>query len=567
MFSLQSRPRPLPQGLAADVLFDGRLAAAQARAIAERERDRQAGTVGDRSTGRLVRESFESRGFPVEVDRFEDDGKQLVNVIARRAGRSRRRIVVVAGRDATGVPDATGSAAATAALTEIARVYEGRPSRKTLVLASIDGSTLGEAGARRLPGELGDPDLIDGVLVISDLGANGDAYPIVSWSNDTRRAGIGLERTVAASLRQELDLSGSAAGTGGQLGRLAFPIGIGAQGVLLAAGYDSVRVSGSGELPADGSAGAARVDEDRIGSLGRGTLRALTALDQGPKPEHGPRSYVTAVSQVMPGWVVSFLALALLVPAVVAAVDAFARARRRRVPVAPWLRWILVTVLPFVGGLSLAYALALVGATPDPPGAPVPPGQNPLDFAAVAALCAVALVVGLSWWSARFLTQRSYPELDDPSSPGAACALCLVVALVSLALWVVNPYAALLLVPAAHLWMLATLPDPAPGRRARFVLVGSGVLPAVVLAAYFMATLDVGPFGGAWYLFLLIVGGHVGLFTALVGCVLLGALGCAVTIARRLPEVDEPPLEGPRLRATPTYAGPGSLGGTESELR
>ena len=30
MFSLQDRPRPLPQGLAADVLFDGRQAAARA---------------------------------------------------------------------------------------------------------------------------------------------------------------------------------------------------------------------------------------------------------------------------------------------------------------------------------------------------------------------------------------------------------------------------------------------------------------------------------------------------------------------------------------------------------
>ncbi|MGH2824688.1 MAG: hypothetical protein ACRDLY_17060, partial [Thermoleophilaceae bacterium] len=39
MFSLQSRPRSLPQGLAADVLFDGRLAAIESDRIAEREPD------------------------------------------------------------------------------------------------------------------------------------------------------------------------------------------------------------------------------------------------------------------------------------------------------------------------------------------------------------------------------------------------------------------------------------------------------------------------------------------------------------------------------------------------
>src|SRR3712207_7453952 len=46
-----------------------------------------------------------------------------------------------------------------------------------------------------------------------------------------------------------------------------------------------------------------RSDEDTIGALGRATLRTVTALDQGERPAHGPESYVTAVSQVMPGWV------------------------------------------------------------------------------------------------------------------------------------------------------------------------------------------------------------------------------------------------------------------------
>ena len=71
-------------------------------------------------------------------------------MIGLRAGRSRRQIVIVAARDAATMPEAPGSAADTAALMQLARVYQGRPSQKTLVLASVDGSNLGEVGAKEL---------------------------------------------------------------------------------------------------------------------------------------------------------------------------------------------------------------------------------------------------------------------------------------------------------------------------------------------------------------------------------------------------------------------------------
>src|SRR4051794_29301473 len=134
MFSLEARPKPLPQGLAADVLFDGNLAAASARAIADRNPDRRAGTPGDPATGNRVAGTLAGVGFSVERVRFSVGGKQLENVVGRRPGKSRREVVVVAPRDAPSVPDVSGSAGDTAALLELARVFEGRPSEKTLVL-------------------------------------------------------------------------------------------------------------------------------------------------------------------------------------------------------------------------------------------------------------------------------------------------------------------------------------------------------------------------------------------------------------------------------------------------
>ena len=173
------------------------------------------------------------------------------------------------------------------------------------------------------------------------------------------------------SIRDEVGGSAGGSGVLGQFARLSFPIGIGAQGVLLEEGYDAVRISGSGELPPDGDGPVEAIDEDRLGMLGRATLRTLTALDQGPRPEHGPESYVLAVSQVLPGWVISLLAGTLLLPVLVASVDAFARARRRQVDVLRWLRWVAAWVAPFLAALALAQFLALVGATPAPPPAPV----------------------------------------------------------------------------------------------------------------------------------------------------------------------------------------------------
>jgi hypothetical protein len=568
MFSIESRPRALPQGLAADVLFDGRQAAAGARAIVSAGRDRRAGRAGNLELAGRVRRTFASRGFAVEVDRFERADKDLVNVVGRRAGKSRRQIVVLAARDATGVPDAAGSAADTAALLELSRVFEGRPSRKTLVLASVDGSTLGEVGANRLVARLEKPDLVDGVLVLSDLGAGSGTRPaVVPWSNDVTRAGIGLQRTVSESIRQELSQTAPGASPAGQLARLAFPMGIGGQGVLLDEGYDAVRIAGDGEVADTAESDPDRVDEDRLGGLGRATLRTLTSLDGGGRPEHGPRTYVTAVSQVLPGWVLSLLAATLILPALVGSVDAFARARRRRRSVGPWFSWLAAAVLALLGGLGLSFLLTLVGATPDPPAAPVPPELYPLDIAAGAVLALVGLTVCLAWIVLRRLITRADPALHDPTDAGAAVAVSLVLALSTLALWVGNPFAALILTPALHLWTLAILVDPPPSRRSRLIMVALGLLLPALVAAYALITLGLNPLSGAWYLFLLVTGGHVSVAGALLGCVQAALLGSVIAIAAaRHPEV-EGRAEGPSVRGPQSYAGPGSLGGTSSALR
>jgi hypothetical protein len=544
MFSFQSRPPGIQQGLAADVLFDGNQAAELATRIAAQAPDRRAGSSGDRATAQLVADTFAARGFgggegdsPV-VQRYTHSDHELVNVIGRRAGSSRRQIVIVAARDAATVPEVPGSAADTAALMQLARVFQGRPSRKTLVLASVDGSNLGEVGARELVDVLPAPDLVDAVLVISDLGsATSNGSILQAWSDNPTRAGIGLQRTVTASIRQELGASTGGSGTLGQLARLSFPIGIGSQGVLLERGYDAVRISGSGELPPEGDGPPEALDPDRLGALGRATLRTLTAIDEGARPEHGPESYVQAVSQVLPGWVLSLLAGSLLLPVLVASVDAFARARRRHVDVLRWLRWLGAWLAPFLAALAVAQVLALLGATPTPPSAPVPPDVLPLDGPALGVLAGVVVAMALAFVLARWLAVRPDPELEQPPDLGGGVALGLTIAAGSLLLWLVNPFAGLLVVPAAHLWMLLALTRPLPARRVRAVLIAVGAAPAVIVAVYMMFALSVDPLSGVWYLLMLVTGQSVDLVTSLIACVMLAAACATAEAALRWPDV------------------------------
>jgi hypothetical protein len=574
-FSLESPPKAAPQGLAADALFEGVGTASVVRDIATTTPDRRAGRPGDAAVASRVKQTFLSHGFSTTVDHFDQDGTRLVNVIGRRPGSTNKEIVVMAARDAATVPDEAGSAADTAALMEFARVFEGRASTKTLVLASVDGGQLGDAGARHFADTLSGSGDVEAVIVLSDLGATRSSGPLVlGWSNDIGRGNLGIERTVASSLREELASIPHQEGAFAQFARLTFPIAPGGQGVLLPAGLDAVRVSGSGELREPGP--GKQLDVLRYGSLGRAALRIVSALDAAPvTPRHGPGTYIQFAGKVMPVWPVRLLALAFLLPALIAAIDAFARTRRRREPVSPWLVWLASALLPFVLGLALALFLVLVGLARDAPPAPLDPRSVALDGEAIGSLVATVFAIVLAWILARSSVIRRAGSLPDPSAPGAACVTALSMCLLVLVLVFTNPFAALLLVPAVHLWMLGTMTDAT--WRTGAVMYVLGLVPIALVAAYYMVRLDLGPIDGAWYLFLLVTGNQTGVLTT-AGLVLLGAItGSVGAILLARARHGEPLAARPRGGGRPAeppppifgpggHAGPGAIGQARSTL-
>jgi hypothetical protein len=198
----------------------------------------------------------------------------------------------------------------------------------------------------------------------------------------------------------------------------------------------------------------------------------------------------------------------------------------------------------------------------------------PLHGSGVALLAILALVVIVSLAVLRptmIALARAVPggdeDLHDCANPGAAAALLLVMCVVSVAIWLANPFAAALLVPALHLWMWVVDPEvrlrPAWSLAALLV----GLAPPVLLIFYYAHTLGLGPVDVLWNGVLLVAGGHIALLAALEWSVVLGCVVSVVVIGvreLRRPRPEDAPVT---VRGPLGYAGPGSLGGTESALR
>jgi hypothetical protein len=127
-----------------------------------------------------------------------------------------------------------------------------------------------------------------------------------------------------------------------------------------------------------------------------------------------------------------------------------------------------------------------------------------------------------------------------------------------------NPYAALILVPAAHLSLVGALPErPRRSLLAPAILVAGLALPALALL-YYGGRLDLGLSLDSYALML--VGAFSGSLTsAVLGSLVAGTLVSAVIASQRAGRL--PPSSEVTVRGPVTYAGPGSLGGTESALR
>jgi hypothetical protein len=561
-FSLGARPRPLSATLAPDA-FSGASAIARLNQLTAKFPDRRPGSNGDAALASFIARSFNDAHFPSRTHEFDGDtvaGRQsLSTVIGTRQGSSNSTIAIVAHRDAR----QTGSAAelsGTAALLELTHIFGGRVTQHSLALVSTSGGSGGAAGAADLARRLPHP--VAAVIVLGDVAGTRSRRPyVVPWSDGSQIAPIRLRRTVETALQEELGRSPGGTAATDQLARLAFPMSVGEQGPLLAAGLPAVLVQQSGEV---GPGARDGISEARLQSFGRGVLRALNALDSGPSAEPAPTRDVLLGSRVLAAWGVRLLVGLLILPALIGAVDVFARVRRRRQPIAPWFTWVAAGAVPFALAALFAAALGRSGLLHAAPAGPVTAHQLPLGIGARTALVSVALVFALGWMLRTALLRA---RRGSPGVPGAATALILTSCGLAILVWLANPYAAALLVLPLHIVLLATTLEPRPPRAVAVALLAGSLLPLLLLAGLDAERLGLGPQAFAWMGLLLVAGGHVGLIALLLWSLAAGVLVGALTIVlhRAREEAEREPTI--TVRGPLTYAGPGSLGGTDSALR
>jgi len=578
-FSLEGRPAAIGTTLAPDA-FDGDQAMARLERLARAYPDRRPGDVGDAQLARAVAgelRAISAQGFEIEAPTFRgetiDGERTLTTVIARQVGRPGPGLVVVAHRDAAG-RGARAELSGTAAMLEIARVVADGRLRRTVTFVSTSGGSGGAAGAADLATRLGGG--VEAILVLGDMAGRGVRKPfVVGWSNGREQAPLQLRRTVEAAVRAEAGTDPGGPRAPVQWTRLALPGTVGEQGPLLQAGLPAVLLSTGGERP---PAAAAPVSERRMEVFGRAALRSLVALDEAPRLDTRAEDGVVTLRKVLPAWSVRLLVGTLLLAPILSAVDGYARLRRRRrgrhgpgdeLSVAGGVAWIGSVACAFAGAAAFAGLLGWSGLLTATPPAPVLPSAVRLDGTARTALISVALVFLLGWMLVRpAVLHAAAGRRSRLAGDGAGIALLLCWCALAVAMWVVSPYAAALLVPAAHL----LIPVVAPGVRLRrglpVLLVALGLLPFLVAAAIEARQLGLDPAELAWFTLLTVAGGHATaaawlFWSAVAAC----ATAAFVLAARARPPEPAVPAAPVTVRGPLSYAGPGSLGGTESSLR
>lgn len=430
------------------------------------------------------------------------------------SSRSTRNILVVAPRDTPrGV---TGGTTGTGILLELAQTAFKYRYRHPLIFLSTDCDTVGSGGMRWYLQEV-EPTRIAGMVVLGPLGEGGDGK-INIWMEGATRQTLGLRQLAERAIRGAGATPSGIPSMSHQLLRFAVPQAHGEQRAGIDRGVPAVTLSSleERELPP----GLSAPDRDRMDQAGEAALGLLNLLDARERANAPDASLAYAGKTLRPS--VARLALLLLcLPLVVMALDAAARIRRARVRVSAGLRavaWRFVTPL---AALFTGYVLARVGMLRLPDiGRPPSPAEVELDGQAYLAIALVALIsIGLWIW----IRPRVVRAGANP--PAEAAGALVWLAGIALVAWVIAPFSLVLILPAAHAALAATVVP----RRWQV-----GALAAVALAgplAVIWMTADVidrNPGFAVWYLVQTAVSGGRG-WAGPVLAVLVGV--CVVSLA------------------------------------
>ena len=461
-----ARPGPLPAPVLPPV-FDGASAMQLARGLSAAHPDRSPGSEGSRASVAWLEQQLEPYGMSVREDRFEasipDLGRrELVNLVAVSPGRSNQTIVIMAHRDNAGTgPGANDNASGTAALIELARSYAPTTSgaaggraigtTNTLVFLSTDGGAFGGLGAAHFARE--SPYRNRTVAVVNLAALAGQGPPRIEIAGDRPRSPAAvLVRTAAARILEQTGRELVRPRAIGQLIDLGFPFTLYEQGPFVGRGLSAITLTTAGPRPPSSFTDTPeRLDEQRLTEVGRSAQVLIGSLDLGLELARGTQSYVFLGSRFVRGWAIQLSLVAALLPFLFAAIDLFARCRRRHIRIAPALRslrsrlffWLWVTLV------FVAFSLVSWGEGEARP-------LSPESAAATQwprwSLVAFGLLALAGWLVARDRLLPRRPVTPEEELAGHTAAL-LALGVVALLVVATNPFALLFVLPALHAWL------------------------------------------------------------------------------------------------------------------
>jgi hypothetical protein len=535
--------------------FDAPRVASIARDLASNYPDRRPGTPDARGAAAWFRSQLEPYGFKVRSEPFTAtiNGRRttLVNLVTakRGVGLSPAEIIVMAHRDDSGSGNGLNdNASGTAALIELARSYAPTAAAQrisipyTLVFLSTDGGADGARGAAHFAAEQQGHAKILGVINLDSIGGHGT--PRLVFGADTSRSPApGLVETLRAALAQRGNGEPTRPSGLQQLVSLAFPFSPYEQAPFVSRGIPAVTVTTAGARPPDGQGHTAKLDVQHLGVVGLAAQDTVDAMEQGVSLAQGPASYVFLGQRLIRGWAIEIVLVAMLLPFLAAAVDLFARCRRRRIRIAPALRSYRSRLgfWAWVGAVFLVFrALGLWGGgdghAPSLTSASWPSG----------ALVALALLAGAGWLVARSRLLPRRPIRPEERLAGHSGAL-LALGVVGLLVAATNPYALIFVLPSLHAWLwLPQVQTRHPALRAAVFL--TGFLGGAYLVWSFATHFGLG-WDAPWYIVELFVVGYAPLPLLVIGVAWLAAAGQVAALAANryapYPAPGERPRRGP----------------------
>jgi peptidase M28-like protein len=461
-----SRPTPMPEPF--PPAFDTTSAVTLATELGRFYPERFPASDGAVAAAAWFREQLAPYGVRIRSQRFEAEvagyGRiRFENLIATVRGRSDRRVVVMAHRDDVGLgPGADDNASGTAALIVLARSYATPASSEdiregpahTIVFLSTDGGALGGVGAAHFAATEGEN--VDAVVNLDAIAGKGTAS--LQFSGDRPRSPPGsLVRTASAQLLEQTGRAARRPSALRQLVDLAFPFSLYEHAPFVGRGIPAITLTRAGDAPRPAEADAPGLLQQpggalRIGQIGRAAQMLVGSIDQGLETGRGGPPYLYLGPRLVRGWAVQLVLIAMVLPFLAAAVDLFARCRRRRIPLAPAVRsyrgrlgfWVFA-------GLVFA-VLAALGAWQSGSALPIAPQTDAAgDWSLGAAVLLGAVSLG-AWFVARHRLVRRRTVSVEEELAGHTAAL-LILGLIALLVIATNAFALIFLLPSLHAWI------------------------------------------------------------------------------------------------------------------